>query len=255
MKLTVCIEMLLADLPFVERIAKVREAGYAGAEFWGFGGKNLPEIADACNQHGVEITSIAGLGMEPSLSDPAAHDACVARVGKAVEAAAAVGCRRVIVMSGNVIRGMTRERQRENIIDGLRKLAPVAEAGGATLIIEYLNSTHDHPGYFLDNFSDMAAIIRRVDHPNIKALLDIYHAGIMEGNMIEKIADTIDCIDHFHGAGIPGRHEMVAGEQNYPAICRAIDATGFDGWLGLEFRPLGDHMKALVETREWIEKG
>lgn len=122
------------------------------------------------------------------------------------------------------------------------------------LVLELLNSEVNHPGYFLDNSDEMAAILRGVDHPNVKALYDIYHAGIMEGNVIEKIRTNIDIIGHFHAAGIPGRHEMTDGEQNYPVICRAIDDLGFEGFLGLEYRPLKNSKVSLVETREWLAR-
>jgi hydroxypyruvate isomerase len=138
------------------------------------------------------------------------------------------------------------------IVENLKRIAPLVEDAGMTLVLELLNSRYDHPGYFMDNSEDMSAILRAVSHPNVKALYDIYHAGIMEGNVLENIRTNIDVIGHFHAAGIPGRHEMKEGEQNYPFLCREIDKLGFDGYLGLEYTPLKPSRESLIETREWL---
>ena len=98
----------------------------------------------------------------------------------------------------------------------------------------------------------MAAVLRAVDSPNVKGLYDIYHAGIMEGNVTAKILTNLDIIGHFHAAGIPGRHEMKDGEQNYPFLCRKIDEAGFQGYLGLEYIPLKPSRESLIEKREWL---
>lgn len=252
MNLSVCVEMFFNELAIQERIGKVAEAGYSAAEFWGTDGRDIEAIAAAAREHGVEIVSMVGCGISPGLNDPAVHDDLVARLRKAIEAANIVGCTRLIVMAGNALAKVTRWAQTQAIIEGLNRMGPIAKDAGVELVLENLNTTHDHAGYFLDSSEELASIIRAVNHPNVKGLLDIYHAGIMEGNMIEKIGDQIETIGHFHIAGIPGRNEPMAGEQNYPAIARAIDAAGFDGHMGLEYVPLKDHHESLVETRLWI---
>jgi len=253
MKLSVCIEMFFTDVPFPERIAKVAEAGYRAAEFWGHEGKDLQGIAAACAAHGVEIACIVGTGIDPGLDNPDVHDKLARDVEKAIEAAKVVGCEQLIVMSGNVLAKVTRSAQDAAIIEGLRKLAALAEDAGMTLVLENLNTTHDHAGYFLDSLDALFTLLRAADRPNVKALCDIYHAGIMEGNLIEKITGNIDLVGHFHVAGIPGRHELAAGEQNYPAIVEAIYEAGYDGHVGMEYEPVLDSHASLVESREWLE--
>jgi hydroxypyruvate isomerase len=251
MKLSPCLELFFRDLPFPDRIAAVADAGFDAAEFWGHAGKDLAAIARNAEQHGVTITSLTACG---DLTDPGKHEQAEADLKAAVEAAGIVGCERLIVLSGNVIPGRTVSAMMKAVIDGLRRLAPIAEKGGVTLVLELLNSRVNHPGYFVDNSELMAAILRGVNHPRVKALYDIYHAGIMEGNVLENIRANIDIIGHFHAAGIPGRHEMKSGEQNYPFLCREIDALGFDGYLGLEYIPLKDSRESLIETKEWIKR-
>jgi hydroxypyruvate isomerase len=249
MKLTPCLEMLFRELPFVERIGAVAECGYAAAEFWGYAGKDLPAIAAAAAKHGVTITSMTACG---DLVNPQKHDEALQQLNEAIEAARIVSCQRLIVLSGNTIPGMTRCAHVKNCIAGLKRLAPVAEAAGVMLVLELLNTRVNHFGYFLDNSEDMAAILRAVDHPCVKGLYDIYHAGIMEGNITENIRTNIDLIGHFHAAGIPGRHELMDGEQNYPFLCRQIDAMGYAGYMGLEYAPLKPSRESLIETRLWL---
>ncbi len=248
--LSPCLELFFRDLPFPDRIAAVADAGFAAAEFWGHAGKDLKAIARAAERHGVTITSLTACG---NLTDPEKHAKAEADLKAAVDAAAAVGCDRLIVLSGNVIPGRTPSALMKAVIDGLRRLAPIAESANVTLVLELLNSRVDHPGYFVDNSEILAAILRAVNHPRVKALYDIYHAGIMEGNVLENIRTNLDIIGHFHAAGIPGRHEMKDGEQNYPFLCRRIDALGFDGYIGLEYIPTKDSRVSLLETKEWLE--
>lgn len=251
MKLSPCLEMLFRELPFVERIAAVADCGYRAAEFWGHENKDLHAIAAAAQKHGVTITSLTACG---DLVNPQKHDEAEKKLRAAIAAADIVSCQRLIVLSGNTIPGLTRCGHVKNCIAGLKRLAPIAQSAGVMLVLELLNSRVNHAGYFLDNSEDMAAILRGVDHPAVKGLYDIYHAGIMEGNLVETIRTNIDIIGHFHAAGIPGRHELMSGEQNYPFICRQIDALGFDGYLGLEYAPLKPSRESLIETRGWLNQ-
>ena len=196
---------------------------------------------------------MSGTGIDPGLNNPEMHDKLARDVEKAIAAAKVVGCERLIVMSGNVLPKVTRSAQAAAIIAGLRKLAPIAADAGVTLVLENLNTTHDHAGYFLDSLEALFTLVRAADRPNVKALCDIYHAGVMEGNLIEKVTGNIDLVGHFHVAGIPGRHELAAGEQNYRAIVRAIYEAGYNGRVGMEYEPLLDSHASLVESREWLE--
>ncbi|MFH0962855.1 MAG: TIM barrel protein [Planctomycetota bacterium] len=255
MKLSVCLELFFTDVPLEERIAKVKAAGFSAGEFWGHDGKNLEAIAAACREDRFEIVAMTAFGIHPGLNDPAVHDELIRQLEKSIEAAMVVRCRRLIVLAGNTLKKVTRWAQARAIVAGLRRMAPIADRAGFELVLENLNTSHDHVGYYLDRTEEMAMIVRAVDHPRVKALFDIYHAGVMEGNLTQKISDQIDTIGHFHLAGIPGRHEPKDGEINYPALAKAVDAAGYSAYAGLEYIPLKDHLASLVETREWILGG
>ncbi len=115
-------------------------------------------------------------------------------------------------------------------------------------MLEPLNPIVDHLGHWLTTMSDAADIVYEVAHPQVKILMDIYHQQITEGNVISLIRQYAPVIGHYHCAGVPGRNELVGGELDYRAIFRAIDQTGYDGYVGLEFRAAGDTGEALAQA-------
>lgn len=250
MKLTPCLELFFNDMPFPERFAAVADCGYSAGEFWGCDGKDLHAIAKAAESHNIKITSFTS-SCGPLL-DPDEHQFLKDKLAADIEAAKILNCSNLIILSGNIVKGRTRSSMMKSTIDGLRILAPLAEKAGVTLVLELLNSAVNHPGYFLDNTDDTTAAVRAANSPSIKVLYDIYHAGIMEGNLLTKMLDNLDIIAHLHAAGIPGRHEMKDGEQNYPFICRKLEEAGYQGFLGLEYIPLKDSKASLIETRQWL---
>jgi hydroxypyruvate isomerase len=117
--------------------------------------------------------------------------------------------------------------------------------------MELLNSKVDHKDYMCDRTPWGVELCKQVGSPRFKLLYDIYHMQIMEGDVIRTITDNFEFIGHFHTAGVPGRREIdVSQELNYKAICEAIVARKYDGYLGQEFMPSRD---ALTSLREAVE--
>ena len=117
------------------------------------------------------------------------------------------------------------------------------------LVLETLNSKVDHPDYMGDSMAWCVEVVKAVNSPSVKVLYDIYHMQVMEGNIIQTIRENIQYIGHFHTAGCPGRNEIGDNQElNYPAIVRAIIETGYQGYLGQEFIPLGDPTTALRQA-------
>jgi hydroxypyruvate isomerase len=167
---------------------------------------------------------------------------------RALPLAAAAGVPNLICFSGD--RGsLDDEAGLEQCARGLRALMPDAERHRVTVIMELLNSRIDHPGYQCDHTAWGAELVRRVGSERFKLLYDIYHMQIMEGDVIRTIRDNRDAIAHFHTAGVPGRHEIDDGQEiNYPAVMRAIAATGFRGYVAQEFEPTRDPLRSLAEA-------
>jgi hydroxypyruvate isomerase len=165
-----------------------------------------------------------------------------------IQACANAGLPNVIVFSGNRA-GMSDEQGLENCAIGLRKIVGEAERRGVTVCMELLNSKVNHKDYMCDHTAWGVELCRRVGSERFKLLYDIYHMQIMEGDVIRTIQENHRYIGHYHTGGNPGRHEIdETQELNYPAIARAIKATGFKGFLGQEFVPARDPLTSLREA-------
>ncbi|MEI8197989.1 MAG: TIM barrel protein, partial [Phycisphaerae bacterium] len=132
---------------------------------------------------------------------------------------------------------------------GLKRIAPYAQEKGVNLNVELLNSKVDHFNYQADRTTWGMALCEMVNSPRVKLLFDIYHMQIMEGDVIRSIRKAIKHIGHFHTAGNPGRNDMDdLQELNYRGICKAIADTGYDLYVGHEFKPKADLLPAIRQA-------
>jgi hydroxypyruvate isomerase len=176
------------------------------------------------------------------------HEWLVPAYQQAIPLAAAAGVPNIICFSGNR-EGQDDQEGLEICARGLTALMPLAERHGVTICMELLNSEVDHKDYQCDRTPWGVALAKRVGSERFKLLYDIYHMQIMEGDVIRTIRDNHEYITHYHTAGVPGRHEIDASQElNYPAIMRAIAATGFTGYVAQEFIPTRDPRTSLAEA-------
>jgi hydroxypyruvate isomerase len=165
-----------------------------------------------------------------------------------VRACADAGLPNVICFSGNR-GGMGDEQGLENCTVALKQIVGEAEKRKVTVCMELLNSKVNHKDYMCDHSSWGIQLVDRVGSERFKLLYDIYHMQIMEGDVIRTIRDRSAYFAHFHTGGVPGRHEIDATQElNYPAIARAIKATGFRGYVAQEFIPVRDPLTSLAEA-------
>jgi hydroxypyruvate isomerase len=173
------------------------------------------------------------------------HAQCVPAMIERIKACAAAGVPNVICFPGNRA-GLADEEGLANCATGLRQIVGTAEKVGVTVCMELLNSRVDHPDYMCDHTAWGVELCRRVGSERFKLLYDIYHMQIMEGDVIRTIQDNHRYIGHYHTAGVPGRHEIDdTQELYYPAIMRAIKASGFTGFVAQEFVPTRDPLTSL----------
>jgi hydroxypyruvate isomerase len=181
------------------------------------------------------------------------HAMCIAKLTECIEANAAAGFPNVITFSG-MRRGMPDDAGLDNTVLGLKQVIGLAERKKVNLCLEVLNSRvatnmKGHPDYMCDKVEWAAEVCKRIGSPRMKILFDIYHVQIMEGDIITRIRQYHPYIGHYHMAGVPGRNEMdETQELNYPAILRAILATGYKGCVGQEFIPTRDPVQSLRES-------
>ena len=223
-----------------ELIRAVATLGYDGIELaeedlW-------PAIAEA----GLAVASHRGHGtIEDGLNRRENHDRIEREVLANLELAQQWRIPTLICFSGNRD-GLSDAEGIENTALGLSRVARAAEDAGVTLALELLNSRVDHPGYQCDRTAWGLAVVEWVASPRVKLLYDVYHMQVMEGNVIHTIRHHHAAFGHYHVAGNPGRHEPDRSQELwYPAIYRTIAATGFDGYVGMEFIPRGDPIASL----------
>lgn len=237
-------EVSLADL-----CATAAEIGYAAIELWSRP-PEFEEIMELAKRHKLAVASMSGHGSLPDgLNKRSNHDRIEAELRESIDIAARHGIPGVICFSGNIQPHQSEIEAITAVADGLARIAPYAEEKGVNLNLELLNSKIDHPGYQCDHTLWGAAVCERVNSPRVKLLFDIYHMQIMEGDVIRNIRNHIKWIGHFHTAGVPGRNDLDDSQEiNYRGVCKAIAQTGYDLYVGHEFRPKGDPIASLRET-------
>ncbi|MDB6065594.1 MAG: Hydroxypyruvate isomerase [Pedosphaera sp.] len=167
------------------------------------------------------------------------HDKMVAFYEETMPKVAEAGFPNMICFSGYRNK-MDDAQGMENCVTGLKRVAGLAEKHKVTLCMELLNSKIDHHDYMCDRTAWGVEVCKKVGSERVKLLYDIYHMQIMEGDVIRTIKQNHQYIGHFHTGGVPDRHEIDDSQElYYPAIMRAIVATGYKGYVAQEFLPKG----------------
>lgn len=233
----------------VEDLCKaVKKIGFAAIDL--VGPKDWPTL----KQHGVfsSMCNGAEINLVDGWNEPKFHEKLIKNYTEHIELVSKAGYKNLICFSGNR-RGMDDETGLKNCVEGLKKVLSIAEKNNVVLVMELLNSKVNHQDYMCDKTSWGAELCKRLGSENFKLLYDIYHMQVDEGNVIQTIRDNHPYIAHYHTAGVPGRNEInETQELFYPAIIKAIVATGFKGYVAQEFVPTGktdaDKLKALKDA-------
>jgi hydroxypyruvate isomerase len=254
--LAVCAEMVFLGSPMEERVRTIHELGFA-VEIWDWSTKDLSALAST----GARFTSMTGY-LEGSLTDPEGVEALLRTAERSIVAASALGMPNLNLHgTGLDGRGLpvtptatvtdTMWHQAEQT---LARIAELGEREGAVFCLENLNTAVDHPGTPFARAADTRALVRAVDSPHLRMNLDLYHAQIGEGNLIQLVRDSIDHIGEIQVADVPGRCEPGTGEINYPAIARALNEAGYAGVVGLEAWAHEDSHTALQRFRRAFQE-
>jgi len=197
--------------------------------------KDIPTV----NKYGLTCAMVSGIpgGISTGLNRLENHDKMVEWFEATAPEVVKVGCQNVICFSGNR-KGQADEEGIRNCTTGIKRLLPIAEKHGLTLVMELLNSKVNHADYQCDNSKWGVALCESVGSERFKLLYDIYHMQIMEGDVIATIKKHHKWFAHYHTGGVPGRNEIDESQElYYPAIMRAIAETGFKGHVAQEFIP------------------
>jgi len=205
-----------------------------------------PSAFPTLKKHGLVCSMISTHGLSKGLNRKEQHKQCLAKIRNAIDAASDSGYPNVISFPGNRA-GMPDDVGVENTVIALKQVAGYAEKKKVTINLEYLNSKVNHKDYMFDNMQWGVDVCKGVGSERVKILYDIYHAQIMEGDIIRTIKTCKDYIGHYHTGGNPGRNEIdETQELYYPAIMKAIVETGFKGYVAHEFIPKRDPLAALT---------
>lgn len=235
-RLAVCAEMVYGELPLIERVERIHGQGFE-VELWDTRGRDIAALTAT----GARFSSMSGY-FGGSLTDPGSADEVLASAEKLIPTALELGIERMVVHpaelgeGGRAVRPVHRSTGQMWLTarSTLERLAVLGEKHGVTFALENLNTVLDHPGIPLARAKDTLALVSAVDHPNVRMMLDLYHAQIGEGNLIQLVRAALPRVGEIQVADVPGRFEPGTGEINYRAIAAAIQEAGYTGVVGLE---------------------
>jgi 2-dehydrotetronate isomerase len=242
------LNFLFTELPFLDRFEAAAKAGFKAVESTDPYQAPAGEIAARLKANGL----ILALFNTPAGNPEAGERGLAALPGRernfrasletALRYADATGGRKIHVLAGLVHQGA----RRDVFVANLKAAAKLAAGGGVELLIEPINR-RDIPGYFLNKTHEARAVIHEVGEPNIGLQFDIYHRQVEEGDIATVIKEFGALVRHYQIASPPDRGEPDEGELNYRWLFKAIDASGFDGWVGCEYRP----RRSTLEGLKW----
>jgi hydroxypyruvate isomerase len=236
------VSMLFAEVPFLERFGRARAAGFDAVEFqfpYDFDAEAIKAELDTHHLDLVLFNFPAGdfaAGDRGMANDPNRIDDFNRTIETGLAYARTLKPARMNCMAGKRRGDAPEDVQRATLIDNLRQAADQTAVEGILLVTEPLNQ-HDAPGFFLPTPSAGFEIVAEANHPNLKVEYDIYHAARTEGDIVNAIRENIDAIGHIQLADAPGRNEPGTGELDWRPIFEVIDAVGYSGRIGLEYKP------------------
>jgi len=248
--------MLFTEYPVLERYDRAAAAGFQAVEFLFPYDEDVQGIKSALERNG--LTQIlfnlpAGdwaKGERGIANDPRRVNEFRDGVRRALDIAALLGVTRINCLAGITLPDVPVEDQWATLRHTLAFAAEAAQEAGVRQLVEPINP-YDIPGFFLNKPSRGFELLDEVGHPNLWLEYDIYHAQRTEGNLTATLREKIGRIAHIQIADSPGRNEPGTGEINYQYVFSELDKLGYDGWIGLEYRPSGSTEASLSWLRDW----
>lgn len=256
-RLAANLTMLFTDLPFLERFDAAAQAGFKAVECVAPYGEPADVVAERLRRNDLTMALFnlpAGdwaAGERGFAADPARAAEFRDSVDTALAYARATGCTKLHLMAGKIPADADRAAWTDTLVANVRYAADTL-GPDITIVLEPINTRIDIPGYFYDTSAAVLAVIDRVDRPSVKLLYDIYHLQIMEGDLARTIERLLPRIGHVQIADNPGRGEPGTGEINFPWLLSRLDALGYDGWVGCEYKPATTTLAGLGWTAPYL---
>ncbi len=234
--------MLFNEVPFLDRFEQAAQAGFEAVEFlfpYDFAAEDIRAKLKgnklALVLHNLPAGDWAA-GERGIACHPNRVDEFRAGVAKAISYAKVLEVGQLNCLAGKLPDGVSAQQAHGVFVENLRFAAGELKKAGLRLLIEPIN-TFDIPGFFLSRTDQALAILREVGADNLFIQYDIYHAQRMEGEIAATLRDRLPQIGHLQLADNPGRNEPGTGELNYAFLFKHIDAIGYTGWIGCEYKP------------------
>lgn len=244
------LSMLFTEQPLIDRFEAAARAGFSKVEIQFPYELSIAQIKDQLQRHNLQLILINAPAGDWAAGERgiACHSGRIAEfrqgLGKAVNYATALNCRKINILSGVVPDNCSQEKALDVFTDNLKFAAVQLQLADIQLLIEAIN-TQDIPGFLLHRSQQAFDLIDTVGHPNLKLQYDLYHMQIMEGNITETLRKNLHRIGHIQFADVPGRHEPQTGELNFGNIFQAIDDMGYSDPLSLEYIPATTTLESL----------
>ena len=251
-QLAACAEMLWRDQPMQWRVKRLTELGF-GVGLWNWPDHDLNML----EKSGANFTIMNGY-LRGRLSDEEGAAELLKTAYETAQVGKRLGVARLNLHGTGLGEGGLPVTPCEVVTgsmwlkayDTLRRIADLGEKEGVTFTLENLNLPVDHPGVPFGRAEDTLALVSAVNHPNLRLNLDLYHAQIGEGNLIELCRKSLPWIGEIQVADVPGRMQPGTGEINYRGIALALKAMGYSGAVGMEAFASGDAEEALEQFRQ-----
>ena len=250
-KLSVMLWTVFRELPFEERLQKVAEAGYRNVELVGEYEEWVDVDFERANTKRKElgITFDCTAGLKHGLCNPRDRDGLLAEVQSTLPIMERISCPALILLSGNMVPGLSLEAQHQSCIESLKSAAGLVEGKNirgepVRLLLENIDP-EENPNYFLTSVARGFEIVKAVAHPQVQFLYDFFHEQVAEGNLMEKLEKNIEHVGLVHIADVPGRHEPGTGEINYKNIFRKLAELKYTRMVAMEFLPTADAVTQL----------
>jgi hydroxypyruvate isomerase len=244
------LSMLWQELGPYERFAAASAAGFTQVEMLFPHELDADRLAGTLDRFDLEMVSFDpfpgdwAAGERGLLALPGRELEFLQGVRAAIRLAGKLGTTRLNTLVGVLPPGVTDEQARDTALANLTTMAPLADDAGITLLVEGINNV-DIPGYWAGSVAAAAGLVEAVDHTSVRLQLDQYHAAMAGESAIECLHTHLPVIAHVQIADAPGRHEPGTGSQPIEAFLDELDTVGYDGFVGLEYRPLVDTRSSL----------
>jgi hydroxypyruvate isomerase len=244
------VSLMFQELEVPQRFAAAGEAGFKAVEFLRPYAHPIRDVQGWLKDARLQLILINAPSGDPAADErglaalPGRHHAFRESFERALDYATELGAGMIHVLAGVVPEGADEAAYEATFVENMGRAAQVAKAQGVRLLLEPLN-TRDVPGYLHTSTARTRELIEAVGSDNLFLQYDLYHMQIMQGDLVENLRHNLDIVGHIQFSSVPGRHEPQYGEVNVPHVFEAIDAMGYEGWVGCEYTPKHGTLEGL----------